>query len=174
MKLKHLLPLLAFVGLALLLGRGLQLNPREIPSPLIGKRVPAFELPALQEDGRPLRQADLIGQVSLLNVWASWCGPCREEHPLLLGLAKRRPQLQLLGLNYKDERGRASQWLGELGNPYQAVGRDERGQVGIDLGVYGVPETFVIDRQGIIRYKHVGPLTAELLRDTIEPLLDRL
>lgn len=174
MKLKHLLPLLAFVGLALLLARGLQLNPREVPSPLIGKPAPAFELPALLEGSAPLRQADLLGRVSLLNVWASWCGPCREEHPLLIGLAKRRPQLQLLGLNYKDDRERAAQWLGELGNPYQTVGMDSRGQVGIDLGVYGVPETFVIDRQGLIRYKHVGPLTAELLRDTIEPLLDRL
>lgn len=174
MKLKHLLPLLGFVVLAIFLARGLQLKPREIPSPLIGKPVPSFELPALLEGEAPLRQADMKGRVSILNVWASWCGPCREEHPLLLELARRRPELQLLGLNYKDEPAQARRWLKELGNPYRTIGSDTLGRVGIDLGVYGVPETFVIDRQGQIRYKHVGPLTAELLRDTLDPLLDRL
>lgn len=174
MKLKALIPLLGFAVLALFLARGLQLKPREIPSPLIGKPVPAFELPALLDGAAPLRQADMTGKISVLNVWASWCGPCREEHPLLLDLARRRPALQLLGLNYKDEPAQARLFLKELGNPYRAIGSDTRGQVGIDLGVYGVPETFVIDRQGVIRYKHVGPLTAELLRDTLEPLLDRL
>ncbi|WP_428506618.1 DsbE family thiol:disulfide interchange protein [Roseateles sp.] len=174
MKLKAMIPLLGFAVLALFLARGLQLKPREIPSPLIGKPVPAFVLPPLLEGGAQLRQADMTGKISVLNVWASWCGPCREEHPLLLDLARRRPELQLLGLNYKDEPAQATRWLKELGNPYRAIGSDTRGQVGIDLGVYGVPETFVIDRQGLIRYKHVGPLTAELLRDTLEPLLDRL
>nr|WP_295130691.1 DsbE family thiol:disulfide interchange protein [uncultured Roseateles sp.] len=174
MKLKALIPLLGFAVLALFLARGLQLKPREIPSPLIGKPVPAFVLPPLLDGGAPLSSADMTGKISVLNVWASWCGPCREEHPLLLDLARRRPELQLLGLNYKDEPAQATRWLKELGNPYRAIGSDTHGQVGIDLGVYGVPETFVIDRQGLIRYKHVGPLTAELLRDTLEPLLDRL
>lgn len=174
MKLKHLLPLLGFVALALLLARGLQLKPREIPSPLIGKPVPALMLEPLLEGGRGLSPADFQGQLSLLSVWASWCVPCREEHPLLLDLAHRRPGLQLLGLNYKDDPAQARRWLAELGNPYRQIGFDGRGQAGIDLGVYGVPETFVIDRQGVIRFKHVGPITAELLRDTLEPLLERL
>ncbi|MBB5205032.1 cytochrome c biogenesis protein CcmG/thiol:disulfide interchange protein DsbE [Inhella inkyongensis] len=174
MKLKTLIPLLAFGLLAALLARGLQLNPREIPSPLIGKAVPAFELAPLQENAAPLRQADLQGKVSLINVWASWCAPCRQEHPLLVDFARRQPQVQLLGLNYKDQRDTAQAWLKELGDPYRAIGFDDKGRVGIDFGVYGVPETFVVDRSGTIRFKHVGPITAELLRDKIEPLLKSL
>jgi len=174
MKLKALIPLIAFGLLALLLAAGLKLNPREIPSPLIGKPVPAFELEPLHEGARPLRRADLLGRVSVINVWASWCAPCRQEHPLLVDFAKRRPDIQLLGLNYKDERAQASQWLKQLGNPYAAIGFDAKGQVGIDFGVYGVPETFVVDRQGQIRYKHVGPLTPEVLRERLEPLLQEL
>ena len=126
MKLKFLLPLLAFGLLAALLARGLQLNPREIPSPLIGKPVPAFELAPLHEGSKPLRQADLLGRVSVINVWASWCAPCRQEHPLLVDFAKRQPGIQLLGLNYKDDRAQASQWLKELGNPYAAIGFDAK------------------------------------------------
>jgi cytochrome c biogenesis protein CcmG/thiol:disulfide interchange protein DsbE len=171
MKLKLLIPLLAFGLLAVLLARGLQLNPREIPSPLIGKPAPTFELAPLHEGGRPLRHADLLGRVSVINVWASWCAPCRQEHPLLVDFAKRQPGIQLLGLNYKDDRAQARQWLKELGDPYAAIGFDAKGQVGIDFGVYGVPETFVVDRQGQVRYKHVGPLTPEVLRDRLEPLL---
>jgi len=171
MKLKLLIPLLAFGLLAALLARGLQLNPREIPSPLIGKPVPAFELAPLHEGAKPLRQADLLGRISVINVWASWCAPCRQEHPLLVDFARRQPGIQLLGLNYKDDRAQASQWLKELGNPYAAIGFDAKGQVAIDFGVYGVPETFVVDRQGQVRYKHVGPLTPEVLRDRLEPLL---
>ena len=174
MKLKHLLPLVGFAVLAAFLARGLQLNPREVPSPLVGRALPAFSLPVLQAGAPPLRHSDLRGQVSLLNVWASWCAPCRDEHPLLVDLARRRPQLNLVGLNYKDEPAAAARWLREQGNPYRAVGVDAKGQVGIDLGVYGVPETFVIDRDGQVALKHVGPITPEVLRTKIEPLLDAL
>ncbi|MFO1253560.1 MAG: DsbE family thiol:disulfide interchange protein [Inhella sp.] len=174
MKLKALLPLLAFGLLALLLARGLQLNPREIPSPLIDKPAPAFELAALHEGKPALTSAALQGRVTLLNVWASWCTPCQQEHPLLVDFAKRQPGVQLVGLNYKDQREAAQTWLRRLGDPYHAIGFDERGQLGIEFGVYGVPETFVIDRQGRIRFKHVGPLTAELMRERIEPLLKQL
>ncbi len=174
MKLKSLIPLLAFGLLALLLARGLQLNPREIPSPLIDKPAPAFELAALREGKPALKSADLQGRVTLLNVWASWCTPCQQEHPLLVDFAKRQPGVQLIGLNYKDQREAAQTWLRRLGDPYHAIGFDERGQLGIEFGVYGVPETFVIDRQGRIRFKHVGPLTAELMRERIEPLLKQL
>lgn len=174
MKLKALIPLLAFGLLALLLARGLQLNPREIPSPLIDKPAPAFELAALHAGKPALRSADLQGRVTLLNVWASWCTPCQQEHPLLVDFAKRQPGVQLIGLNYKDQREAAETWLRRLGDPYHAIGFDERGKLGIEFGVYGVPETFVIDRQGRIRFKHVGPLTAELMRERIEPLLKQL
>ncbi len=174
MKLKHLLPLVGFAVLAAFLARGLQLNPREVPSPLVGGALPAFSLPVLEAGAPPLRHSDLRGRVSLLNVWASWCAPCRDEHPLLVDLARRRPQLHLVGLNYKDEPAAAARWLRELGNPYRAVGLDAKGQVGIDLGVYGVPETFVIDRDGQVALKHVGPITPEVLRTKIEPLLDAL
>ncbi len=174
MKLKALLPLIGFALLALLLARGLQLNPREIPSPLIDKPAPAFELAALHAGKPALRSADLQGRVTLLNVWASWCTPCQQEHPLLVDFARRQPGVQLIGLNYKDQREAAETWLRRLGDPYHAIGFDERGQLGIEFGVYGVPETFVIDRQGRIRFKHVGPLTAELMRERIEPLLKQL
>jgi len=174
MKLKALIPLALFGLLALLLARGLQLNPREIPSPLIDKPAPTFELAALHEGKPALKRADLQGRVTLLNVWASWCTPCQQEHPLLVDFAKRQPGVQLIGLNYKDQREAASAWLRRLGDPYHAIGFDERGQIGIEFGVYGVPETFIIDRQGRIRFKHVGPLTAELMRERIEPLLTQL
>jgi cytochrome c biogenesis protein CcmG, thiol:disulfide interchange protein DsbE len=171
--LRFLLPLGLFAALVLFLGVGLGLNPREVPSPLIGKPAPAFVLPRLDDAARTLGRDDLLGQPWVLNVWASWCAPCREEHPLVIDLA-RRSQVAVVGLNYKDTRAAATQWLGQLGNPYRVSLFDGDGRVGIDFGVYGVPETFVIDRQGVIRFKHTGPLTAQVVRDKIEPLLKDL
>lgn len=169
-QLRLLLPLIAFALLALLLARGLQLNPRELPSPLIGRPLPAFELPALPE-GRLASTRLAGGRVSVLNVWASWCGPCHAEHPLLMDLARRHPQLTLIGLAHKDPAASAQRFLAELGNPFTAVGLDESGRVGIDLGVYGVPETYVVGGDGRVLFKHVGPLTEAVLKERVEPLL---
>mgnify|MGYP000872252820 CR=1 FL=1 len=163
------LPLALLAVLALVLARGLQLNPREIPSPLIGKPAPAFVKPLL--DGGSFDSRSLQGRIVLLNVFASWCGPCREEHPLVTQLAKRHPQVAFVGLNYKDEPTAATRWLRELGNPYSAVVVAADGRVGIDYGVYGVPETFVIGADGRVAFKHVGPLTPEVIAQRIEPLL---
>ena len=168
--LKFLLPLAAFVALALLLARGLGLNPKEVPSPLIGKPAPAFQLPRLDDANVTIKRDDLLGQVWILNVWASWCGPCRDEHPLWVDFARRSP-VALVGLNYKDQRAQAQPWLRQLGDPYKFSIFDADGRVGIDYGVYGVPETFVVDRQGTIRFKHIGPMTRDVLRDKVEPLL---
>jgi len=173
MKPGHAVPLAGFVALALLLGVGLKLKPREVPSPFIGKAAPAFSLPRLGDESRPLTPADMQGRVWVLNVWASWCAPCREEHPLLVALA-REQQIALVGLNYKDDPRNAQEWLLKLGDPYLATAIDRDGRVGIDYGVYGVPETFVIDKQGVIRHKHVGALTPEVLQKKIEPLLKEL
>jgi cytochrome c biogenesis protein CcmG/thiol:disulfide interchange protein DsbE len=171
--LRFLLPLALFAVVLAFLAVGLGLNPREVPSPLIGKPAPDFELPLLDDPSRTVRRADLAGQVWVLNVWASWCAPCREEHPLVVDLA-RRHRVAVVGLNYKDTRPAATQWLANLGNPYRIVGFDADGSVGIDFGVYGVPETFVVDRQGIVRFKHVGPLTADVVRERLDPLLKEL
>jgi cytochrome c biogenesis protein CcmG, thiol:disulfide interchange protein DsbE len=169
MKWKLWLPLALAGALALLLARGLQLNPRELPSPLIGKPAPAYVRPLLA--GGNFDSSSLQGRVVVLNVFASWCGPCREEHPLVTQLAKRHPAVAFVGLNYKDEPAAARRWLRELGDPYTAVVVDADGRVGIDHGVYGVPETFVIARDGRIAFKHVGPLTPEVIAQRIEPLL---
>lgn len=171
--LKFIVPLVVFAALAVLLGRGLDLNPREVPSPLVGKPAPAFELTLLHDEGARLKNADMLGKVWILNVWASWCATCHEEHPLLVAFAKRSP-VPVIGLNYKDGRAQGRQWLARLGNPYQASLWDHDGRVGIDFGVYGVPETFVIDRQGVVRFKHIGALTPQVMRDKIEPLLKAL
>ena len=168
-----LVPLAAFAALAWVLGRGLNLNPREVPSPLIGKAAPAFALPRLDDAAQSVKREDLLGRVWVLNVWASWCAPCREEHPLWVDFA-RRSKVPVIGLNYKDQRAQAMPWLTQLGNPYRMSLFDADGRVAIDWGVYGVPETFVIDRQGLVRFKHVGPVNAELMRDKIEPLLKAL
>ncbi len=170
---KFLAPLVLFVVLLGFLGVGLQLKPREVPSPLIDKPAPAFELPRLEDPAKTLSKQDMAGKVWVLNVWASWCTPCLDEHPLLVDFS-RRNSTPLLGLNYKDARKDAQTWLARHGNPYAAVVQDNKGQVGIDYGVYGVPETFVIDKQGVIRFKHIGPLTPDVLRDRIEPLLKKL
>jgi cytochrome c biogenesis protein CcmG/thiol:disulfide interchange protein DsbE len=171
--LRFLLPLGLFAALVLFLAVGLGLNPREVPSPLIGKPAPAFVLPKLDDASRSLGRDDLLGQPWVLNVWASWCAPCREEHPLVVDLA-RRSQVAVVGLNYKDTRAAATNWLRQLGDPYRVSLFDADGRVGIDFGVYGVPETFVVDRQGVIRFKHTGPLTAQVVREQIEPLLKEL
>ncbi|MBL8367108.1 MAG: DsbE family thiol:disulfide interchange protein, partial [Candidatus Accumulibacter sp.] len=167
---RYLLPLLLFIVLVGFLAVGLRLKPREVPSPLVGKPAPAFTLPLLHDPEKTLSLADLRGQVWLLNVWASWCVACREEHPLLVDLA-RSGAVPLIGLNYKDPRADALQWLQRFGNPYRQSMSDTAGLVGIDFGVYGVPETFVIDKAGTIRFKHIGPVTPEVLRDKILPLV---
>lgn len=154
--LKRFLPLIIFATLVVLLAVGLTLNPRQIPSPLIGKAAPEFELPLLLEHG-DFSSNDLIGHVTLVNVWASWCVSCRHEHETLKHLA--RNGARVVGLNYKDEPDDAKKWLARLGNPYQVVAADYNGSVGIDWGVYATPETFLVDREGVIRHKVIGPLT---------------
>ena len=171
--LRFLIPLALFVGLAWFLYAGLSLNPREVPSPLIGKPAPAFSLPRLDDPTQTVKREDLLGKVWVMNVWASWCAPCREEHPLVVAFARER-KVPVIGLNYKDRPGDARTWLERLGNPYAATLIDFDGKVGIDFGVYGVPETFVIDAQGVVRFKHVGVLTRQVISQKIEPLLKEL
>ena len=173
MKAKFLVPLLLFFGLAGFLAFGLTLNPREVPSPLIDKPAPGFSLPVLHRPDTTLSRDDLKGQVWLLNVWASWCVSCRQEHPLLVELAKAGI-VPIYGLNYKDERNAGLQWLSEHGDPYTASIIDADGRTGIDYGVYGVPETFVIDKQGVIRHKHIGPITPQALQEKLLPMVREL
>lgn len=170
---KFLIPLFLFIGLAIFLALGLGLNPKEIPSPLLDKPAPAFNLPVLGANDQSLNVADLKGQVWLLNVWASWCVSCRDEHPVLVEFAKHNPVI-LVGLNYKDEPTAAQQWLAKLGNPYRLSVMDQDGRTGIDYGVYGVPETFVIDKRGVIRHKHTGPVSVVDLEKTLLPMLTAL
>jgi len=170
---KRFLPLGIFLVLAVFLAVGLRLNPREVPSPLIDKAAPAFRLPQLQDPGKTLGTEDLKGKVWILNVWASWCVACLEEHPILVDFSKQNV-LPIYGLNYKDKREDALNWLGKHGNPYALSMEDSDGRVGIDYGVYGVPETYVIDRNGIIRYKRIGPVTVQILQEKILPLVRQL
>jgi len=183
----------AFVALVALLAVGLGLNPRDVPSPLVGKPAPAFTLPVLAAPETTLNPKDMQGKVWLLNVWASWCVSCRQEHPVLVEFS-RKVNVPLLGLNYKEVRGdgsfdmskmpadeektlafqRANQWLAQHGNPYTKTVMDLDGRVGIDYGVYGVPETYVIDKTGVIRMKHTGPITPDVLGQKIMPLLAEL
>ena len=172
-RLWFLIPLAAFFALAAVLAVGLKLDPREVPSPLIGKPAPTFALQRLDDAAKTIRLDDMRGKVWVLNVWASWCVACREEHPLLVEFAKKRV-VPLYGLNYKDKREDANAWLARFGNPYDASLFDDEGRVGIDFGVYGVPETFVIDQNGVIRMKHIGPLTPEVIATKLEPLLKKL
>ncbi|BBA36458.1 periplasmic protein thiol [Methylocaldum marinum] len=170
---RYLIPLAVFAVMVIFLGIGLTLNPREVPSPFIGKPAPAFALPQVADAGKTLGTDDLKGQVSLVNVWASWCTSCREEHPVLLQLA-RQNIVPIYGLNYKDERDNALAWLQRFGDPYTASAFDPEGKTGIDWGVYGVPETFVVDRDGIIRHKQTGPITPEILENKLLPLIRQL
>ncbi len=171
--LKFGLPLLVFVLLAGFFSVGLLRDPREVPSPFIGKPAPAFRLDQLHEAKSAFAPADMKGKVWMLNVWASWCVSCRVEHPLLVEIA-RQNLVPIVGLNYKDRREDGVQWLAKFGNPYVLSAHDFDGSVGIDYGVYGVPETFVIDKAGVIRHKQIGPITPEALEKTILPLIREL
>lgn len=170
---RFFLPLAIFGIMVGFLAVGLTLNPREIPSPLVGKEAPAFSLPQLHEQDKVFSRKDLEGQVWLLNFWASWCSGCKTEHPVLMQLAQSGA-VPIYGLDYKDQRDEALAWLNRWGNPYPLVGVDLAGRVGIDYGVYGVPETYVIDKQGVIRYKQIGPVNDEVLAKTILPLVKEL
>ena len=170
---RFLLPLIAFVVLVLFLGVGLKLKPREVPSPLIGKAAPAFRLAQLHDASKTIGPEDMRGQVWLLNVWASWCVTCRQEHPLLVEMARQKI-VPIYGLNYKDKREDGIAWLTQLGDPYVLAAYDVEGRVGIDWGVYGVPETFLIDKAGIIRYKVIGAITPEVIQTKLIPLIKEL
>jgi cytochrome c biogenesis protein CcmG/thiol:disulfide interchange protein DsbE len=171
--LKFGIPLAVFLLLVGFFAAGLMRDPREVPSPFIGRPAPAFTLEQLHEPKAAFAPGDMKGKVWLLNVWASWCVSCRVEHPLLVEMA-RRNVVPIVGLQYKDKREDGVQWLAKFGNPYALSAHDLDGKVGIDYGVYGVPETFVIDKQGVIRYKQIGPITPEALEKTILPLIQRL
>jgi len=171
--LRFILPLVVFVVLAGFLAAGLKLDPREVPSPLIGKPAPGFALTRLDDASQTIRREDMLGKVWVLNVWASWCVACREEHPHLVEFAKTK-SVPLLGLNYKDARKDGLTWLARFGNPYDASLFDNDGRVGIDFGVYGVPETFVIDKLGVIRFKQIGPVSPSIIEKRIVPLLKEL
>ncbi len=173
MKAKFLIPLLLFVVLVVFLGIGLNRDPREVPSPLMNKPAPAFEVAQLGQPNKTFSPASMKGQVWILNVWASWCVACREEHPVLVELA-RSGIAPVIGLDYKDKREDALAMLQRQGDPYLLSAFDANGRVGIDYGVYGVPETYIIDQAGIIRFKHIGPITMQVLNEKMYPLIREL
>jgi cytochrome c biogenesis protein CcmG, thiol:disulfide interchange protein DsbE len=170
---RYIWPFVAFVVLAGFLYVGLGLNPHEVPSPLINKPAPAFTLPQLHDPAKQFASQDMNGKVWLLNVWASWCVSCREEHPVLMALA-RQNIVPIYGLDYKDKNEDGEAWLRNGGDPYTVIASDTEGRIGIDYGVYGVPETYVIDKQGVIRYKQIGAVTHESLQEKILPLVAEL
>jgi len=170
---RFILPFVVFMIVAAFLYVGLSLDPREVPSPLVGKAAPAFTLPQLRDPSKKFSPQDMKGKVWLLNVWASWCSACKEEHLVLMDLS-RQNLVPIYGMDYKDKREDGLAVLREAGDPYTLAVSDIEGRIGIDYGVYGVPETYVIDKQGIIRYKQIGPVTAQNLRDKIIPLLAEL
>ena len=172
-RLQFLLPLAVFLIMAGFLARGLFLDPKEVPSPLINKPAPQFELSQLHDPQYTFSSQEMLGRVWLLNVWASWCVSCRAEHRTLVQLASENI-VPIYGLNYKDRPSDAIAWLDNLGNPYKLSAVDLNGRVGMDFGVYGVPETYVIDKKGVIRYKEIGPVTPESLSKTILPLVKEL
>lgn len=172
MNLRLLIPLVAVSALLGLLFLGLGMNSRDLPSPLVGQPAPAFQLEALEDPGRMLTEQDFIGEVALVNVWATWCSTCRSEKPLLMELA--RGGIPIHAFNYRDERDAALRYLNVSDNPYQTIAYDPRGDAGIDWGVYATPETYVLDAEGIIRYKRIGPLSRQLLLDEVLPLVEKL
>lgn len=172
-RLLFIMPLLLFAGLAAYLGFGLTRDASVVPSALLDRPVPEFALPPLLPDGKGLATADLKGHVSVVNVFASWCVPCRAEHPMWMEFA-RTQDVPLYGINWKNDRDDAIKWLRELGDPYARIGFDPDNVAGVEWGVYGVPETYVIDREGHVRKKHVGPIFAEMLKEEILPLIREL
>lgn len=173
-RLLFILPLLVFAGVAVYFGFGLTRDPSKIPSALIDKPIPEFALPEIAATGKPaLTSATLKGEVALVNVFASWCAPCRIEHPIFMRLA-RDNAVPIYGISYKDKAEDSAKWLRELGNPFKAIGWDFDGRIAIDWGVYGVPETFVVDKTGTIRFKHVGAVTPDVLNGKILPLIEEL
>lgn len=168
---RYALPLAVFLALLSLLAVGLTRDPRVVPSPLIGQPTPEFSLTELQQPDRTVTRADLVGKAFLLNVWATWCASCRTEHEVLMQIA-RENDLPIYGLNYKDDREAAVQWLARLGNPYVSNLYDPEGQVGFDLGVYGTPESFLVDQHGIIVHKHIGPITPAIWQQEFRPVID--
>ncbi len=173
MKVRFVIPLILFLIIIVLLWRGLFLHPTEIPSPLINKPVPIFALSTLSDATHIMTQKNFLGHITVFNVWASWCEACAAEQAFLLTLSQKADFI-LAGLNYKDENLAAKKWLLQYGNPYAWVLVDKTGAVAIDWGVYGTPETFVIDKKGMIRYKHIGPLTPEAWEKNIKPLIIQL
>jgi len=170
---RFLVPFGIFAVVVGFLAVGLTLNPREVPSPLVGKAAPGFSLPQLYDQDKVFSPKDLTGKVWLLNFWASWCGGCKDEHPVLMQLAKAG-EVPIYGMDYKDQRDEALTWLRRWGNPYPVIAVDQSGRVGIDYGVYGVPETYLIDKAGMIRYKQIGPLDQDMLQKRILPLVREL
>jgi len=167
------IPFIIFLGLVVLLWSGLSLNPRKIPSALLNKSAPAFHLTTLFDEKTPFTQQDLQGKVSLVNVWASWCVACRDEHPILMEIA-RQNRVPIFAIDYKDKRAAAKQWMQKFGNPYKKIGFDGKGDVAINWGVYGTPETYLVDQHGIIRYKHVGPMTLTIWQKEFLPRIKKL
>ena len=170
---RFIIPFIIFMVISVFLYVGLNLNPHEVPSPLVGKPAPAFTLPQLHEPAKQFSSKDMLGKVWLLNVWASWCVSCKEEHPVLVALA-RQNVVPIYGLDYKDKREDGEAWLVRGGDPYVLSMMDAEGRIGIDYGVYGVPETYVIDKRGIIQYKQIGPITPQNLKEKILPLVAEL
>lgn len=164
------IPLVGFIALVLLLGSGLGNDPRLLPSVLIDRPLPDFSLPALKDPGRVLTAADLKGEIALVNVWGTWCPSCYDEHPVLLKLAESG--VTIYGLNYKDESPKAIQWLADLGDPYKLNVVDEKGSLALDMGVYGAPETYLLDERGVIRYRHVGVVTEQIWEEVFAPRIE--
>lgn len=173
MKLKFAVPLVLFLVLSAFLWKGLRMDPRRVPSPLIGKPAPEFVLSDIHDPTKKLSSHDMLGKVWLLNVYASWCESCKDEHPLLVQFSGRQ-LAPIIGLDYKDQPEDARKWLDQMGNPYTESVSDLDGRVGINYGVYGVPETYVIDKQGIIRDKIIGPVTTQSINEQLVPLIKEL
>lgn len=170
---RFVIPLALFIVLLGFLAVGLNRDPREVPSPLVGKPAPAFEVPQLVAPDKTFAPKEMLGKVWLLNVWASWCVSCRQEHPVLVEYAKK-DNITVVGLDYKDQRIDGMRWLKQFGDPYVLSAFDADGRVGIDYGVYGVPETYLIDKAGTIRYKQIGPITPEVMEKKILPMMKEL
>ncbi len=170
---RFLIPIGVFGVLVAFFFVGLRLDPSEVPSPLVGKPAPAFDLPEIKDLSQRVTNADLSGRPTLLNVWATWCGGCRQEHEMLLQLAEQGG-VPIYGLNYRDERSGALRWLDQLGDPYVAVAYDPDGSGSIDWGVYGAPETFLIDPDGVVVYKHLGPMTPSVWREEFMPRMQQM